>query len=112
MAIGVTVNVKPLEVAVPFDAVTLPLPGLTMSAARIEAVTFVALTKAVVRALPFHFTTTPVAKPVPFTVRVKATPPAVAVAGDKDVSTGATTGATTVKVRGPDVMPPLFTVTG
>ena len=47
-----------------------------MSPARIAAVNLLALMKAVVRALPFHLTTAPVAKPLPFTVSVKAPEPA------------------------------------
>lgn len=40
-----------------------------------------ALTKVVGRDKPFHCTVDPEAKPVPFTVRVKADPPAVIAEG-------------------------------
>src|SRR5206468_3255993 len=69
--------------------VTEAVPAVAMSAAGIAAVSCVALTKVVVRAAPFHCTVLPVTKPVPVAVSVKAAPPAVAVAGDTDVSVGA-----------------------
>jgi hypothetical protein len=59
-----------------------------MSAARIDAVTWVALTYVVVRFVPFHLTTEPEMKLVPFTVRVKAAPPAVADEGLRLVVVG------------------------
>src|SRR5207237_5724910 len=69
--------------------VTCGVPAVAMSAAGIAAVSLVALTNVVVRATPFHCTVLADTKPLPFTVSVKAAPPAVAVAGDSDVSTGA-----------------------
>jgi hypothetical protein len=73
-----------------FDAVT---PGLTTvtvavvavatSAAAIAAVSRVLLTKMVVRALPFQFTSEPDTNPVPFTVRVKPELPGVVDAGTR-----------------------------
>jgi len=42
----------------------------------------------VVRLVPFQFTTDPLMNPVPFTVRVKAAPPAVAADGDREVMEG------------------------
>jgi hypothetical protein len=59
-----------------------------MSAARIEAVTWVALTYVVVRFVPFHLTTEPLTKLVPFTVRVNPAPPAVADVGLRLVVVG------------------------
>jgi hypothetical protein len=53
-----------------------------MSAAVIAAVSCVALTKVVVRLLPFHSTVDPEMKSAPLTVKVKAAPPAVAEEGD------------------------------
>ena len=55
--------------------------AVAMSVAKICAVTCVPLTTVVFRGLPFHFTTAPAAKPVPFTVRVKAAPPGAVAVG-------------------------------
>ena len=60
-----------------------------MSAAVIAAVNCVALTKVVVLAAPLNFTTEVETNPVPFTVRVKAAPPAVALVGEREVAVGA-----------------------
>ena len=62
-------------------AVTLAVPAVAMSAARIAAVSWVDEPYVVVRSEPFHLTTEPETKLVPFTVRVKALPPAVAEEG-------------------------------
>ena len=51
--------------------VTSAEPVLTISSARMVAVTCVELTNVVARALPLKFTTAPETKPVPFTVRVQ-----------------------------------------
>jgi hypothetical protein len=59
-----------------------------MSAARIEAVTWVALTYVVVLFEPLHLTTEPEMKLVPFTVSVKPAPPAVADVGLRLVVAG------------------------
>src|SRR5262245_35719686 len=59
-----------------------------MSLAEIAAVSCVLLTKVVVRLLPFHCTTEAEIKPVPFTVRMKAGPRAVAIEGDKELMLG------------------------
>ena len=53
---------------------------------------------------PFQFTTEPLTKPVPFTVRVNAVPPAVAEVGFRPVIAGA--GLLTVKADPLDVPPP------
>ena len=52
------------------------------------AVNWVELTKVVVRALPFQFTTEPEVKSLPVTVRVKAGSPAVALEGEIDITEG------------------------
>jgi hypothetical protein len=57
------------------------VPELAIRLAATVAVNCVALTYVVVRGVPFHCTIDPVTKPIPFTVRVKAGPPAVAVVG-------------------------------
>jgi hypothetical protein len=52
-----------------------PVPRKAVSAGAIAAVSCVALTKVVARGEPFQLTTSPFAKPVPFTVRVKPSGP-------------------------------------
>src|SRR5687767_15320458 len=87
------VNVNALESADPgLAAVTRALPAVTISAAEIAALTWVAESTVVVLAEPFHFTTAPVAKPLPPTVRVKPTPPAVVVLGLRELMTGGSGG--------------------
>ena len=85
---------------VPFGAgfvtVTVAVPAMAISATVIAAVNWVALTNVVVLAAPLNFTTDVDTKPVPFTVRVKAAPPAVALVGEREVSVGA--GLLMVKV--------------
>ena len=68
--------------------VTLNVPAAAMSAAVIAAVTCVALTKVVVAAAPLKFTTDDELKFVPFTVSVKAVPPANALVGESEVIVG------------------------
>jgi hypothetical protein len=79
-----------------FVTVTVAVPAVAISAAVIAAVNFVVLTNVVVLVAPLNFTTDVDTKPVPFTVRVKAAPPAVALVGEREVSVGA--GLLTVKV--------------
>ncbi len=105
-AIEVSVRADPLIVndrvpdvpppGVAFVTVTLAVPAVAISAAVIAAVTCVALTNVVVLAAPLNFTTDEDTKPVPFTVRVKAAPPAFALVGEIEVSVGA--GLLMVKV--------------
>jgi hypothetical protein len=76
--------------------VTVAVPAVAISAAVIAAVSWVALTKVVVLAAPLNFTTDVDTKPVPFTVRVKAAPPAVAPVGERELAVGA--GLLMVKV--------------
>jgi hypothetical protein len=77
-------------------AVTVAVPAVAISAAVIAAVNCVVFTNVVVLAAPLNFTTDVDTKPVPFTVRVNAAPPAVAVIGEREVSVG--TGLLMVKV--------------
>jgi hypothetical protein len=67
-------------------------PALARSVAVIAARSWVALTKVVVRAVPFQRTTEELAKPLPFTVSVKPELLAEAVAGERVLATG--TGVT------------------
>lgn len=102
-----TVNVEIPEVPPPgarFVTVTLSVPAAAMSAAAIEAVICVALTKVVVLAAPLKFTTDVETNPVPFTVSVNAAPPFVPLVGESDVIVGM--GLFTVNCEFPDVPPP------
>ena len=87
-----------------FTTVTEAVPAVAMSAAEMEAVTLVLLANVVVRADPFQSTTEPETKFEPFTVRVKAGPPAVALLGEIELIAG--TGLLTVNVIAFDVPPP------
>ena len=102
------VKVAAADVAPLSTTVTLALPAAATKLAGTCAVNFVALTKLVLSAVPFHCTTAPETKPVPLTVSVKAGPPAVAEFGLSDVIAGA---AATVKVAVLDVTPFSTTVT-
>jgi len=75
-----------------------------MSDAGIEAVSWVLLTNVVDRSLPFQRAAEPETKLEPFTVKVKAGPPAVALEGDKDVKLG--TRLVIVNVTALEVPPP------
>src|SRR5450432_67557 len=86
------------------DTVTVAVPAVAMSAAGTVAVTLVLLTNVVVRLPPFHFTTLPCTKLVPFTVRVNDAPPAVALLGESEVAVG--TGLLMMKFFECEVPPP------
>jgi hypothetical protein len=106
----VMVNVDALDVPPPgagFVTVTAGVPTLATSLARIAAVTWLALTKVVVLALPPKFTTEPLTKLDPFTVSVKAPDPAVVLAGSNEVIAGrGLLAAVMLKVTALDVPPP------
>jgi hypothetical protein len=80
------------------------LPAVAMSEAGIAAVSCAALTKIVARVFPLKLTVEFVTNPVPFTVRVKATPPAVVLDGERVVMVGK--GLFTMKLTAFDVPPP------
>jgi len=87
-------NVSAFDVPPPgvgFTTVTLAVPGVWIALAGMEAVSWVLLTKVVAGLSPFHCTCELLTKFVPFTVRVKAAPPVVALVGESDVIVG--TGA-------------------
>ena len=89
---GLIVNDTEADVPPPgagFVTVTVAVPAVAISAAVIAAVRCVALTNVVVLAAPLNFTTDVETKPVPFTVREKAEPPAVALVGESEVTVGA-----------------------
>jgi len=72
------------------NTVTCAVPAAMISAAVIAAFSCVALTNVVVRLVPFQFTTElPLTNPLPFTVKVKAAPPGVALVGASVVIVGA-----------------------
>ena len=77
-----------------------------MSAARIVAVNWVALTNVVVRAIPLMRTEEPATKFVPFTVRVVARPPAAIVAGTSGAVIVGIGTLVTVKLTALEVPPP------
>jgi hypothetical protein len=79
-----------------FVTVTVAVPAVAISAAVIAADSCVAFTNVVLLAAPLNFTTDADTKPIPFTVRVKAAPPAVALVGEREVAVGA--GLLIVKV--------------
>jgi hypothetical protein len=84
-------KLRPLDVPPPgagLVTVTDGEPAALMSAAVIIAVSWTALTKAVVLGLPLKFTIELDMKPVPSTVRVNAEPPTIAPVGDEDVRLG------------------------
>jgi hypothetical protein len=86
------------------NTVTDAVPTAAISAAKIAAVNCVAETYVVTRSAPFHRTTAPFTKLLPFTVKVNALPPAAAEVGLRLVATG--TGLLIVNVRAPDMPPP------
>ena len=87
-----------------FTTVTEAAPGVPMSAAEMEAASFVLLENVVVRGAPFQSTTEPETKFEPFTASVKAGPPAVALMGEIEPIAG--TGLLAVNVIAFDVPPP------
>lgn len=95
------------EVTPPDRTVTETALGLAIRFAGTEAVSCVALTIVVASAVPFHWTTAPDANPVPFTVRVKAAPPAEVVFGLNEVTAGP---ITMVKLTEFEFTPPEETV--
>ncbi len=85
-----TVKVTAFDVPPPgLVTVTLKLPAVAMSEARMAAVSCVALTVVVVRALPLKLTVEPLTKFVPFTVKVNPAPPAMALVGEMLLIVGA-----------------------
>src|SRR2546426_39613 len=100
---------KPREPETPPPGPAVPTepcagPAVARSAAGIAAVSWVALTKVVVRAVPFQRTPEPFTKLLPLTVMVNAASPVVALVGDSDVSAGA--GLVTENVWAAEVPPP------
>ena len=68
--------------------VTWAVPAVAISAAEMAAVSWVVLTKVVVRVVPFQLITEAVTKLLPVTVKVNPAPPAVALVGERVLSTG------------------------
>jgi len=89
--VALMVNAELPEVPPPgagLDTVTWAVPAVAMSVAEMAACNCVALINEVVLGDPFQLTTEPLMNPLPFTVRVKAAVPAVALVGDSDVIVG------------------------
>jgi hypothetical protein len=106
---AVIANVTEFEIPPPGDGlktVTAALPGPAMSPAGIAAVTCPALTKVVGRSAPFQRTTDVEMKLLPFTVSVKAAPPAIADVGLMLVMLGTGFAAVIVNVTELEVPPP------
>ena len=112
---GLIVKLSPLDAPPPgvgFVTVTIAVPGVATSLARIEAVSWVAFTNVVVRAVPLKFTTEPLMKFVPFRVSVNAPEAAVTEEGESDVSVGKGFAGTVIwKFTAFDVPPPCGFVT-
>jgi len=72
------------------------------------AVSWVVLTKVVVRAAPFHCTTAPETKLLLCTVKVNAGPPADALLGDSELSVGPTLDEVRWMILATDGTPLLF----
>jgi hypothetical protein len=89
-----------------FTTVTLALPTVAINVADTDALNCVALTTVVARPVPFHCTTAPLRKFVPFTVSVKAGPPAPVAAGLRLVMVGV--GTVMEKLVAVDALPPVF----
>lgn len=83
---------------------TEAVPAVAISVAAIAAVNCVALTKVVVRVLPFHCATEVLMKLLPFKVSVNAAPPAIAEFGAIEVSAG--TGVVTTNCSEFELPPP------
>src|SRR5260370_39242514 len=86
-----TENVAEFELPPPgagLMTVTVSVPATEISSAPICAVTWLALTNVVNRLLPFHCSAAPDAKFEPFTVRLKAGPPRVALFGEMAATVG------------------------
>lgn len=79
-----------------FVTATLAVPAAAISAAAIAAVSWVVLTNVVVFDTPLKVIADVDTNPVPFTVRVNAAPPAVALVGEMEATAGA--GLAIVKV--------------
>lgn len=106
------VKVSEFEVPPPgagFFTVTVAVPGLAISLARIFAVTWPLFTKVVERLAPFHWATQPKTKFEPVMVRVKFSPPCVALLGESEASDGTGLGWTNLNTV-PKTVPPLLVV--
>jgi len=97
-----------VEVTLFSTTVTVTVPGVAMRLAVTWAVNCAALTKVVVSAVLFQWTTAVEINPAPFTVSVKEGPPAATELGLSEMITGP---EEMVKVAFPDVTPFSTTVT-
>ncbi|MGA2113575.1 MAG: hypothetical protein ABSH56_02355 [Bryobacteraceae bacterium] len=104
---GLIVKVAPEGVTPPLATLIVGVPGKAIRPAGTAAVNCVALTNVVGSAVPFHCNIAPAANPLPFTVSVKAFPPAVA---DEGLNVPIIGPGLIVKVAPEDVTPPLATL--
>ena len=103
-----TVKLTGAEVTPPLLTVMLTVEGVAMRLAATLAVSWPGLANIVGSAEPFQFTVAPLANPLPFTVNVKAGPPAVALGGKRELTE---TGDVIVSVTVPVVEFPLASET-
>jgi hypothetical protein len=90
---ALTVKADTGETPLAVTTVTLTEPADAIELAGTAAVNCPAFTKVVFKDAPFHSTLAAEVKLVPFTVKLKAAPPAVADEGERPVMVGAGTGA-------------------
>ena len=102
-----TANVNATEV-MPFGFVTITngLPAIAMALAGIEAVSWVELTNVVLALFRLKLTCEPCTKPLPFTARGNAGPPAVVLVGEMLETVSGTMGGKIVSVTALEVPPP------
>ena len=109
MGVGLlTRKLRPLDVSPPDTTVIVAVPAAVVRLAETGAVSWPAFTNVVTNPEPFHCTDAPERNPLPLTVSVNAGPPAVALVGFRDVSTGV--GLLIGKFRLLEVSPPDTTV--
>jgi hypothetical protein len=96
------VKLTALDVSVLVSTVTWAVPGVAIRFANTGAVSCVELMTLVAKLAPFHCTTAPDVNPAPFTVSVKAGPPAVALLGSRELTAGVTLKFTAFEVTAPD----------
>jgi hypothetical protein len=96
------VKLTAFVVSVLDSTVTWAVPGAAIRFANTGAVTWVSLITLVASAAPFHCTAVPVVNPVPFTVSVKAGPPAVALLGLSELIVGVTLKFTRLEITPPE----------
>ena len=102
-----TVNVSNTETRPPgFVTITYGFPAMAIALAGIEAVSWVELTNVVETLFRLKLTCDTGTKPLPFTVRMNPTVPAIALAGIMFETVGSVLADRIVRVKGVEVPPP------